>query len=374
MDKNYYNEFFSKHDADVHSNPVRFAETAKLCIGSVLDVACGTGTLADFYNGDYTGCDFSEVAIETARKVRRLGAKFDVADFTLPFPVPEKFYDTIVLAEFLEHIEDDAVVFENITKILKPFGRIIISVPNCDRVPDESHVRTFSIPELRARFRPLGRVKFYNWAGASERVLMTIDVGQKNDDLLTLCIFAKNEEKGLETAVLSCIEFVDEICIIVDNKSTDKTFSLAKMYSDKLQGFVWQDSFCKARNEVQALATYPWVLALDGHEFVSNFSNIKDFLLTDSDSFLVKITLENNFSFMFPRILRKEILWDQDVHNRPLTKKSIPFDSFLIKHDRDNLQSKESTEARNVQRNKMVNDIMNEKLKKTKVMFVLGFI
>jgi len=366
MDKKYYNDFFNKFGPDVHSDPVRFSEIAKLCRGSVLDVACGTGTLADFYKGSYTGTDFSDVAIDSARNIRRKSAAFNVADFTQPFEGYIPPFETIVLAEFLEHIENDKIVFENVSKLLMHNGRIIISVPNCDRVPDESHVRTFSIPELRARFRPLGRVKFYNWAGASERVLMTIDVGQRNDDLLTLCIFAKNEEKGLETAVLSCIDFVDEIAIIVDSKSTDKTLSLAKMYADKWQGFDWQNSFCKARNEVQALATYPWILALDGHEFVSNSANIKDFLLTDKDSFLVKITLENNFSFLFPRVLRKEVLWDQDVHNRPLTKKSVSFDSFLIKHDRDNLQSKESTEARNVQRDKMVNDIMNEKLKKNK--------
>jgi len=366
MSKEYNNEFYKKHGAHVHADPSRFAKIAELCRGFVLDLACGTGTLADFYKGPYTGIDISDVAVEYAKKIRRKDAKFFVADCTATFKTKNVKYDTIVLAEFLEHIGDDKIVLENVKQLLKPDGRIIVSVPNANRVPDEDHKRTFTIPELRKRFRPLGQVKFYNWLGASHRVLMTIDIGQKSEDLLSLCIFAKNEGKGIETALLSCLDFVDDIVVAVDTKSSDETNEIAKMYADTCVPFVWENSFCKARNYVQSLAKSPWILALDGHEFVEQHDNIKQLLNTDKDSYFVKIVLENGFNFYFPRIVRKEIVWDQDVHNRPNVKKPAKLHNFIIKHDRTNLQSEKAIKERNEQRNKMVNGILKEQLKEDK--------
>lgn len=367
--KKYYDDFFQKFGPNVHDDPVRFIKIASLCHGIVGDFGCGTGALADFYNGDYYGYDISSVAIEFARKTRRESAKFQAGDLLSHQLETFSAFDTIVLSEFLEHLKDDSIIFDRISQVLKPNGRIVISVPNGDRVPDESHFRTFTVPELRKRFLKFGKVKFYNYPGFHERILMTIDFGQKNDGLISLVMPVKNEELGLENAVLSCIDFVDNIVISVDDSSIDKTLEVAKRYADVLKIYKWENSFCKARNFAQEGVKTKWVLALDGHEFVDSYLNLEKELSKNVDCLEVRIILENGFKFHFPRIIRSSIEWKADVHNFPSVEIRDFYNDFVIRHDRDNLQAKDSVKIRNEQRSKMVIDIMTKEMKKDRKAF-----
>lgn len=364
QNKKYYDDFFRKYDLNIHDDPVRFSKISSLCKGSVLDVACGTGSLSEYYKGEYTGMDISDVAIEKAKQSRRKDAHFCVMDATKQWEATPVRYDTIVVAEFLEHIDNDEMVFSNIKENIMDNGRIIISVPNGDKVPDESHARTFTIPQLRKRFSPMGKVSFYNFPGAELRIIMTIDLGQKNDDLISVVIPAKNEALGLETAVLSCLDFADNIVISVDKSSADKTLAIAKQYADVLKEYDWENSFCKMRNFAQADVKTKWVLALDGHEHVEQAPNIKEHLKADVDSLEVKIVLENGFNFHYPRLVRSGIKWEADVHNFPKIKSRGFYSEFLILHDRENLQSKDAVKIRDAQRQKMVMGMMTEEIKK----------
>jgi len=364
--KKYYDNFFEKYGAKVHDDPVRFIKIASLCRGTVGDFGCGTGALADFFEGKYYGFDISDVAIRFAKDTRRESAEFESGDLSLPRFQIHSHFDSVVLAEFLEHIEDDKEVFSKISRTLNSGGRIIISVPNGDRVPDESHLRRFTVPELRKRFSQLGKVKFYNYPGFRERILMTVDLGQKNDNLISLVIPAKNEGLGLENAILSCIEFVDYIVVSVDDASTDKTFEIAKLYADEAKTYKWENSFCKARNFAQANVPTKWLLALDGHEFVEKYPDLEKYLSEDVDGLTVRITLENGFKFSFPRIVRNFIKWEADVHNHPVLKSRKFYTDFVIKHDREHLQSKDAVKLRDEQRSKMVIEMMTKDLKNKK--------
>ncbi len=366
LDKKYYDEFFKKYGPRVHDDPIRFAELAALCQGTVGDFGCGTGALADFYKGKYLGYDISTVAIEAAKSIRREGAEFESGDLCDPQFQIHSHFDTIVLTEFLEHVEDDAAVFAKIKELLKPDGRIIISVPNGDRVPDESHVRTFTVPELRKRFSKLGKVKFHNFEGFEKRILMTIDLGQENENLISLVMLVKNEELGLETAILSCIGFVDNIVISVDDSSDDKTLEIAKRYADVVKSYKWENSFCKARNFAQEGVPTKWVLALDGHELVESYPDLEKHLSENVEGIKIRVLLENGFKFHFPRIIRSFVKWESDVHNFPAAKSYDHYNEFVIRHDRESRQSAKSREARNKQRSKMVIEIMMREREKDK--------
>ena len=316
------------------------------------------------------------MGISLAREVRRKDAVFVVGDcMREDFEVFPKV-DTVVFGEFLEHIENDEELFDRIIGCLNNKGRIIVSVPNGDRVPDPNHVREFTVPQIRARYKKYGRVQFHNFDGFSSRILFTIDIDEKNDDLLSLCMVVKNEGKGLETAILSCVDFVDEIVILADSASNDNTLDIAKRYGDVAKSYQWKNSFCTARNEAQKEISLKWALILDGHEYCAGTPPTVSDLKKDVDGLFCDLVMEDKSHIAFTRIVRKEVVWKADVHNYPVTSRTSIVPNFQIVHDRDNLQSEEAIKLRAKQRTDMIFSIMTANIKKnpkdTRSLFYLG--
>ena len=362
--KEIENEFFKKYGPDVHLDPVRFINIAKLCKGRVLDLGCGTGHLADFWEGSYIGIDISDVATTYAKTLRRETATFITEDITQPWKDDGVKWDTIVMAEFLEHLTDDKIIFENIKKVASKNARIIISVPNGDRIPDPDHFRTFIVPELRKRFSSLGRVKFHNWSGFAGRILMTIDLGQENENLLALVMIAKNEGKGLERAILSCIDYVDKIVLSVDCWSEDNTLDIAKRYADVVKRHAWEDDFSKARNFAQKGVDSKWILSLDGHEYLEACPDLREKLKDPTEAYLIKIRMENDNTFYASRLYRSFLQWHEPIHNTLKTKEVKAYKKFVLRHDRLEGQSKKAALIRAKQREKMMPKLLKKELKR----------
>jgi len=363
-----YNKFYKKYPVNQHdltlNHSSRHAMIASLCLGKVLDIGCGTGNLADYFFGDYTGLDISDVAIENAKKIRRKDASFFVRDCSDLSNFDLSSFDTIILSEFLEHLESDDKIFNAIPKSAKKDARLIITVPNGDRIPDESHLRIFTVPDLRKKLSPFGKVKFYNWPGAIGQILCTVDLGQKNDNLVSLVMVVKDEENGLERAILSCIDFVDNIVISVDSKSTDKTLKIAKLYADTLKSHIFEDDFSKLRNDAHQGVKTKWILVLDGHEFVSKKAELEKYLTSSLDGLLVPVELENGFIFHYPRIYRNGFYFEGKVHERVSCKKTQYYPGFLIKHGRLGVQASEAILFRRKQADEMIPRILEAELKK----------
>ncbi len=359
-------EFYTQNGAGVHTDPSRFQAIANVCLGKVLDIACGTGDLADYYDGYYTGFDQSDVAIKMAKSVPRENASFFTDDAFHYLDTLDSRWDTAVMAEFIEHLDNWAEYCLKLISKMRDGSRIVISVPNGNRIPDKDHKVEFTVPMLRKYFSEYGSVTFHNYDGFSGRILMTLDIGVKVTKKLSLGMFVKNEAKGLETAILSCINFVDEIVILVDSKTDDKTLEIAKLYGEVAKNFDWEDSFSKARNLVQSFITLPWVLILDGHEFVDQTLDLDKALEWKGDGLMTKIRLEGGFEFDFPRIIRKEVQWEFDVHNNAMVKKPKMYSEFVIQHDRDNFQTQEAADIRAKQRTTMIQEKMFADIKKNK--------
>ena len=366
MTKEIYDKFYKIHGASVHTDPERFLAISQLCKGKVLDIACGTGDLADFYKGEYVGIDISEEAIKIARTKEIEKARFYCGDPTQPMTQEGAPFDIIVMGQFLEHIEDDKILFQNILKWSHSQTRIIITVPNGDRVPDPNHVREFTVPELRKRFSSLGKVKFHNWPGFRKRILMTIDLGQKNDKMISLVQIIKNEEIGLEDSILSCIDFVDNIVISIDSKSEDTSEKIAKKYADVLKYHTWEDDFAKTRNFAQERVDTKWILCIDGHEYVEKFDGLDEILKEDVDGLMVKVNMEATDAFYTNRIYRNYCKWEFSIHNAISTPRIKKYNGLTIKHNILKGQDKNSRRIRTEQRNDMMPRRLKEEYKKDK--------
>lgn len=100
--------------------------------GIILDVGCASGAtmkyLFDLGAVDVKGIDVSEESLAVARNSGFDVYKIDLNESSLPFE--EKYFDTIILADVLEHLLDPWSVLSNIKKYLKDDGVILISLPN----------------------------------------------------------------------------------------------------------------------------------------------------------------------------------------------------------------------------------------------------
>lgn len=108
--------------------------------GPILEIGCGTGQLAELlFDRDlrkYVGFDFSELAVELARK-RVPDAEFHVADARTTSLVEQATYEVALSTEVLEHLDDDLALLRRI----RAGTRVLATVPNFDST---SHLRFFA--------------------------------------------------------------------------------------------------------------------------------------------------------------------------------------------------------------------------------------
>lgn len=137
----------------------------------VLDIGCGTGIYVDYLTKkgfDAAGVDFVKEFIDYAKKHRK--GKFMIADaYKLPFK--DKSFDTVIMFDVLEHIENELKVINEIKRITKK--RLIVIVPHkIDKnlftlgliyrhYIDKTHFRNYDYKELCDLFFKFSLKKIY---------------------------------------------------------------------------------------------------------------------------------------------------------------------------------------------------------------------
>jgi len=97
---------------------IRYQTIATFCEGTILDVGCGTGDLSRYLNPavvmEYVGMDTDGIV--------------DVHGSIYHLPFKDRSFDTVIISEVLEHLEQPANALRELARVSKK--RIIITVPN----------------------------------------------------------------------------------------------------------------------------------------------------------------------------------------------------------------------------------------------------
>jgi len=138
----------------------------------VLDIGCAGG-----YGGNYlvergspvsvTGLDISPRAVASAReRYQHRNLRF-VRGNGVALPFENESFDVVCAFEIIEHVDDYNLFLEEIQRVLRPDGRLLLSTPNkAITSPDTpgpimiDHVKEFFVEELEALLKGIfGEVK-----------------------------------------------------------------------------------------------------------------------------------------------------------------------------------------------------------------------
>lgn len=130
------------------------------CNGAVLDIGCGKGTIKDYLQA---GCSYTGIDINPSGS----GVYGDIYTFTATHT-----FDTILMLEVLEHLENPFHALRLTIPMLKTTGKLIISVPNPynldqiasvlhndTNIKNPNHINLFGDNEINALCRGVG----YKW-------------------------------------------------------------------------------------------------------------------------------------------------------------------------------------------------------------------
>jgi ubiquinone/menaquinone biosynthesis C-methylase UbiE len=140
-----------------HRARYAFARQLPLSGTIVLDVACGSGfglEMLSAVGARTIGVDYAALALWQIRRNLPEAALVN-ADATR-LPLRSASVDHVVSFETIEHVPDARALIQELRRVLRPGGRLVLSTPNREFGPPERHtgnpfhIREFSAVELRA--------------------------------------------------------------------------------------------------------------------------------------------------------------------------------------------------------------------------------
>jgi ubiquinone/menaquinone biosynthesis C-methylase UbiE len=127
----------------------------------ILDYGCGEGRyvrelMATFPSANVTGCDISDTAIGIARRSIPEATFIAMDDETAD--LADESFDLVISIEVLEHVQDIAKSVRELSRLLRPGGRVLVTTPCANRFSCEWVMTALSngfesTPDGYGRFR-----------------------------------------------------------------------------------------------------------------------------------------------------------------------------------------------------------------------------
>jgi SAM-dependent methyltransferase len=187
--RRHYEDFWA--DAPQDPEPWQWERRRALLLAEarpgerVLDLGCGAGRFVAALRAagaDPVGVEIAEAALERARR-NAPGADLRALEPDGSLPLEHASIDLVWCSEVLEHVADTAHALLEVRRVLRPGGRLLVTVPFHGRVkaaldgllrfdahfdPLGQHLRFYTARSLAATLREAGfeDVKVRSWGGA----------------------------------------------------------------------------------------------------------------------------------------------------------------------------------------------------------------
>ncbi|MEK7577093.1 MAG: class I SAM-dependent methyltransferase [Patescibacteria group bacterium] len=177
MTKLYYDKYW-KDQEELSDLPYKWPILKELLPDAALDFldfGCGKGVITKKVHElrpaySISGVDISQKALMVAQKKVPSGT-FNVITETQKIPFPTNTFDFILASDVLEHIYDTKTAFQELSRVLKPNGSLLISCPYNGKLklilailfgfefyfdPNSPHIRHFSPKTLSTCVKNVG--------------------------------------------------------------------------------------------------------------------------------------------------------------------------------------------------------------------------
>jgi glycosyltransferase involved in cell wall biosynthesis/SAM-dependent methyltransferase len=295
----------------------RFEHTSNV-IGEIaprtlLDYGCAHGhfvmnLLRKFPNIQITGMDINQRNIDSAIEWANKDNPPVMPEFILGEidALPEdRMFDCILLGEVLEHIIDPVAFVEKVKTHLNPNGHVVITTPYGPweaigykkHVGWRSHVHHFERWDMFDMFSEQPEYKliaipfdyqyghYLTYFRADGPPCKSIDYARKfatqsPRETVSLCMIARDAEHTLGQTLTKLKDVVDEIHVVIDEATTDKTQAIAEQFGAQVSfgKSPMETGFAAARNESLKAATCDWVLWVDADEHFERTENLARYL------------------------------------------------------------------------------------------------
>lgn len=111
---------------------LEMANNLQLTNKNIIDIGCYNGiflSLIKNRNNNFYGLDANDWAVSESEK-KDLNIRQFFFDDKTKLPFENEFFDVVIAGEIIEHIYDTDFFLQEIRRVLKPGGKLLISTPN----------------------------------------------------------------------------------------------------------------------------------------------------------------------------------------------------------------------------------------------------